>query len=246
MTGCAISRRQWRSPSLPRPAFRWRRFSPRRSAPTATSEHPRAVGGSSDGDGDHLRRRCIRHCRGSVSARRGGVRRCRRQPRSSGRGPLPRWARWSPGEFTSGNTSQCRDRRRSAASAGRKRSVGAASFLIDNDGASAEAGGDGAKLALSLNAADPTGAPTGYGLGSYASGDGIINFSGFVPNGPAAGPVACAGGLLFAPPALNRCGGAIRRRPLGCRPVLAGSCRSERRMQQQLATARSSNDPGLP
>ena len=41
---------------------------------------------------------------------------------------------------------------------------------------------DGVKLALSLNAADLTAAPTGYGFGSYAYADGLIHFSGFVPN----------------------------------------------------------------
>lgn len=41
---------------------------------------------------------------------------------------------------------------------------------------------DGVRLALSLNAADLTGTPSGYGLGSYAHADGVIHFSGFLPN----------------------------------------------------------------
>ena len=49
-------------------------------------------------------------------------------------------------------------------------------------GQAAPSESDGVKLALSLNAADLTGAPTGYGLGSYAYADGLIHFSGFVPN----------------------------------------------------------------
>lgn len=41
---------------------------------------------------------------------------------------------------------------------------------------------DGVKLALSLNGADLTVKPSGYGLGSYVYADGMIHFSGFVPN----------------------------------------------------------------
>lgn len=41
---------------------------------------------------------------------------------------------------------------------------------------------DGIRLALSLNRADLTREPAGYGLGSYCYGDGAIHFSGFVPN----------------------------------------------------------------
>lgn len=41
---------------------------------------------------------------------------------------------------------------------------------------------DGIRLALSLNAADLTREPPGYGLGSYSFTDGAIHFSGFVPN----------------------------------------------------------------
>ena len=41
---------------------------------------------------------------------------------------------------------------------------------------------EGIKLALSLNAADLTRRVTGYGLGSYAYADGMIHFTGFVPN----------------------------------------------------------------
>lgn len=54
------------------------------------------------------------------------------------------------------------------------------SFPVHSQLAGAEA--DGVKLALSLNAADLTGAPSGYGLGSYAYADGKVHFSGFVPN----------------------------------------------------------------
>lgn len=41
---------------------------------------------------------------------------------------------------------------------------------------------EGIRLALSLNAADLTRNLTGYGLGSYAWVDGMIHFTGFVPN----------------------------------------------------------------
>jgi hypothetical protein len=41
---------------------------------------------------------------------------------------------------------------------------------------------DGIELALSLNGADLTREPSGYGLGSYSHSDGAIHFSGFVPN----------------------------------------------------------------
>ena len=110
------------------------------------------------------------------------------------------------------------------------------SFPIDIDGASAEAEADGAKLALSLNAADLTGAPTGYGLGSYASGDGIINFSGFVPN------ALYKPGLLRA--LVASC--AARAQSMAARFVdgrwdadrySLDPAVLERRMQQQLATA---------
>lgn len=40
----------------------------------------------------------------------------------------------------------------------------------------------GIALALSLNAADLTREPAGYGLGSYSYDDGALHFSGFVPN----------------------------------------------------------------
>lgn len=41
---------------------------------------------------------------------------------------------------------------------------------------------DGLRLALSLNAADLTREPAGYGLGSYVYAEGAIHFTGFVPN----------------------------------------------------------------
>lgn len=41
---------------------------------------------------------------------------------------------------------------------------------------------DGIKLALSLNSADLTRHLTGYGLGSYVFADGMIHFTGFIPN----------------------------------------------------------------
>ena len=41
---------------------------------------------------------------------------------------------------------------------------------------------DGIRLALSLNAADLTRRLTGYGLGSYVFSDGMIHFTGFIPN----------------------------------------------------------------
>lgn len=41
---------------------------------------------------------------------------------------------------------------------------------------------DGIRLALSLNAADLTRQLTGYGLGSYVYSDGMIHFTGFIPN----------------------------------------------------------------
>jgi hypothetical protein len=41
---------------------------------------------------------------------------------------------------------------------------------------------EGVALALSLNGADLTREPAGYGLGSYSYADGAIHFSGFVPN----------------------------------------------------------------
>ena len=50
------------------------------------------------------------------------------------------------------------------------------SFPVDAPSESA-----GVKLALSLNAADLTVKPSGYGLGSYVYADGMIHFSGFVP-----------------------------------------------------------------
>ena len=40
----------------------------------------------------------------------------------------------------------------------------------------------GIELALSLNGADLTREPPGYGLGSYSYSGGAIHFSGFVPN----------------------------------------------------------------
>ena len=46
-----------------------------------------------------------------------------------------------------------------------------------------ESESEGVKLALSLNAADLTSDPTGYGFGSYAYSDGALHFTGFVPNG---------------------------------------------------------------
>ena len=41
---------------------------------------------------------------------------------------------------------------------------------------------EGVRLALSLNAADLTGEPNGYGFGSYAYADGGLYFSGFISN----------------------------------------------------------------
>ncbi len=41
---------------------------------------------------------------------------------------------------------------------------------------------EGVKLALSLNNADLTNRLTGYGFGSYVYGDGMIHFTGFIPN----------------------------------------------------------------
>lgn len=41
---------------------------------------------------------------------------------------------------------------------------------------------EGVKLALSLNAADLTREPTGYGLGSYVYSDDAVHFTGFLPN----------------------------------------------------------------
>ena len=41
---------------------------------------------------------------------------------------------------------------------------------------------EGIRLALSLNAADLTRHLTGYGLGSYVYADGMIHFTGFIPN----------------------------------------------------------------
>ena len=41
---------------------------------------------------------------------------------------------------------------------------------------------EGIALALSLNGADLTREPAGYGLGSYTYTDGAVHFSGFVPN----------------------------------------------------------------
>lgn len=41
---------------------------------------------------------------------------------------------------------------------------------------------DGIRLALSLNAADLTREPAGYGIGSYSYSDGAVHFSGFLPN----------------------------------------------------------------
>lgn len=47
---------------------------------------------------------------------------------------------------------------------------------------SASTESEGIALALSLNGADLTREPAGYGLGSYSYSDGAIHFSGFVPN----------------------------------------------------------------
>lgn len=47
---------------------------------------------------------------------------------------------------------------------------------------SAPSESEGIKLALSLNGADLTREPAGYGLGSYSYSDGAIHFSAFVPN----------------------------------------------------------------
>lgn len=51
------------------------------------------------------------------------------------------------------------------------------SFPVDSGSAL-----DGIRLALSLNAADLTSEPAGYGIGSYSYADGAMHFSGFVPN----------------------------------------------------------------
>ena len=45
-----------------------------------------------------------------------------------------------------------------------------------------ESESEGVKLALSLNAADLTRHLTGYGLGSYVYADGMVHFTGFIPN----------------------------------------------------------------
>lgn len=54
-------------------------------------------------------------------------------------------------------------------------------FPVDVGGA-ALSEADGIRLALSLNAADLTSTLTGYGLGSYVYSDGMIHFTGFIPN----------------------------------------------------------------
>lgn len=53
-------------------------------------------------------------------------------------------------------------------------------FPVTAEGSSPEF--EGIELALSLNAADLTREPSGYGLGSYSHSDGAIHFSEFFPN----------------------------------------------------------------
>ncbi|MCW1960294.1 MAG: hypothetical protein KIH64_017450 [Mycobacterium sp.] len=55
-------------------------------------------------------------------------------------------------------------------------------LVIQRFPVSAGSDSEGIALALSLNGADLTREPAGYGLGSYSYSDGAIHYSGFVPN----------------------------------------------------------------
>ena len=97
-----------------------------------------------------------------------------------------------------------------------------------------ESESEGVKLALSLNAADLTRHLTGYGLGSYVYADGMVHFTGFIPN--ALHKPGLLPNLYFSCAARAQAMEAVRRRPLGRRCLHLDPAVLARRQEQRLAT----------